>query len=143
GFWLIGSLYILLIIGMIAADAAFTSPAHLKRALASPEIQYSLKLSLYSCTVSALLSLVVAVPLGYVMSRQSFPGKSLLDAILDIPIVLPPLVIGLSLLILFQVKVGGNSIDDWLRLRLHFPVTYAVPSVILAQFAAACAFAVR
>jgi len=143
GFWLIGSLYILLIVGMMAADAAFTSPAHVKRALASPEIQYALKLSLYSCTVSALLSVAVAVPLGYVMSRQNFPAKSLLDTILDIPIVLPPLVIGLSLLILFQVKVAGHSIDDWLRLRLHFPVTYAVPSVILAQFAVACAFAVR
>src|SRR6267154_1054601 len=40
-------------------------------------------------------------------------------------------------------RIGGRSIDDWLRVLFHFPVTYAIPSVILAQFAVACAFAVR
>ena len=128
---------------MVAADSAFTSPAHIARALSSPEIQYAIKLSMISCTISALLSLIVAVPLGYLLSRYEFRGKSLVDTILDIPIVLPPLVIGLSLLILFQVKIAGQTLDDWLRVQFHFPVTFAIPSVILAQFAVACAFAVR
>ena len=77
------------------------------------------------------------------MSRWEFSGKGVLDAILDIPIVLPPLVIGLSLLILFQVKVGGSTLDEFFKHRVGIPVTYAIPSVILAQFAVACAFAVR
>jgi molybdate transport system permease protein len=142
-FWLIGSLYLLLILAMVVADSAFTSPGKIIEALSSREIHYSIKLSLISCTISALLSLVVAVPLGYMLSRYEFRGKSLVDTTLDIPIVLPPLVIGLSLLILFQVKIAGQSIDEWLRSQFHFPVTYAIPSVILAQFAVACAFAVR
>src|SRR5436190_12495308 len=142
-FLFIGSVYLALILAMVAADSAYTSPAQIARALATREIQYSIKLSLLSCSVSALLSLLVAVPLGYLLSRYEFRGKSLLDTVLDIPIVLPPLVIGLSLLILFQVKIGGQSIEEWFRLRLHFPVTYAIPSVILAQFAVAAAFAVR
>src|SRR5205085_1565272 len=54
-----------------------------------------------------------------------------------------PLVIGLSLLILFQVSIGGTTIDELFQKRLGLPVTYAIPSVILAQFAVACAFAVR
>jgi len=58
------------------------------------------------------------------------------DAILDIPIVLPPLIVGLSLLILFQTPPG-------LAIQRIIPVTYAIPGVILAQFAVACAFAVR
>src|SRR6185295_17873625 len=57
--------------------------------------------------------------------------------ILDIPIVLPPLVIGLSLLILFQTSIG-RYIDQHI-----IGVTYAIPSVILAQFSVACAFSVR
>ena len=142
-FWFIGSVYLALILAMVAADSAYTSAAQIARALGTREIQYSIKLSLLSCSVSALLSLLVAVPLGYLLSRYEFRGKSLLDTVLDIPIVLPPLVIGLSLLILFQVKVGGQSIDEWLRTRLNFPVTYAIPSVVLAQFSVACAFAVR
>src|SRR5215831_13131299 len=88
--------YLLLILAMLAADLSFTTPHHLLRALASPEIQYSIKLSLISCTLTTLLSLWVAVPTGYLMSRHQFPGKRVMDAVLDIPIVLPPLVIGLS-----------------------------------------------
>ncbi len=75
-------------------------------------------------------------PAGYVLSRFRFPGKSLVDAVLDIPIVLPPLVIGLALLILFQTPLGR-------AVERVVPVTFAVPSVILAQFTVACAFAVR
>jgi molybdate transport system permease protein len=136
GLGLIGALYVGLIVAMLAADLAYTTPDHLLRALASPEIRYAIRLSLLSCTVSALLSVYVAVPLGYVLSRWSFRGKWLLDAVLDIPIVLPPLVIGLSLLILFQTPPGR-------ALQRYVTVTYAVPSVILAQFSVACAFAVR
>jgi len=136
GLAILSGVYILLIVAMLAADLSFTTPLHLLRALASPEIQFSIKLSLVSCTLTTLLSLWVAVPTGYLMSRHRFPGKRLMDAILDIPIVLPPLVIGLSLLILFQTPLGR-------AVQRVVPVTYAVPSIILAQFSVACAFAVR
>ncbi|MDG2207566.1 MAG: ABC transporter permease subunit, partial [Pirellulales bacterium] len=102
-------------------------------AIAKPEIQYSLALSLISCTVTAIISLWIAVPLGYLLSRYSFVGKGFVDAILDIPIVLPPLVVGLSLLILFQFMPS----------EFASLVVYQVPAVIIAQVAVACAFAVR
>jgi molybdate transport system permease protein len=133
---LLGGLYVLLIVGMLAADASFTTPGHLWDALKSREIRYSIKLSLISCTITAILSVWVAVPLGYLMSRYQFRGKVLLDVLLDIPIVLPPLVIGLCLLILFATPPGR-------AVQKLVPVTYEVPSVIIAQFAVAAAFAVR
>ncbi len=136
GLILIGSLYLFLILAMLAADASFTSPKHFWQALQSREIRYAIKLSLISCSLTTLLSVWVAVPIGYLLSRFQFRGKALLDAILDIPIVLPPLVIGLSLLILFQTPLG-KAVEKVL------PVTYEIPSVILAQFSVACAFAVR
>src|SRR5262245_53010735 len=132
----IGGLYVLLIVGMLLADASFTTPDHLWHTLKSREIRYAIKLSMISCTITAILSVWVAVPLGYLLSRYQFRGKALLDVLLDIPIVLPPLVIGLCLLILFATP-PGQAIE-----RL-VPVTYAIPSVILAQFAVAAAFAVR
>jgi len=136
GMSLLGGIYVMLIAGMIWADLTFTTPHHLLVALASPEIQFSIRLSLFTCTLTTILSICVAVPVGYLMSRFTFPGKKLVDAILDIPIVLPPLVIGLSLLILFQTPPGK-------MIERILPFTYAVPGVILAQFAVACAFAVR
>jgi molybdate transport system permease protein len=138
----IGGAYVALITAMVLADVAFTSPRHILQALGSPEIRYAIQLSLLSCTITAALSLLVAVPLGYLLARCHFRGKALVDAVLDIPIVLPPLVIGLSLLILFQLKIGGGSLESWLT-RIGFPVTYRVPAVILAQFAVSAAFAVR
>jgi molybdate transport system permease protein len=200
---LLGGVYVVLIVAMIAADLAYTTPAHLLDALRSPEIQYAIKLSLVSCIITTLLSLWVAVPLGYLFSRTEFPGKGFLETLCDIPIVLPPLVIGLSLLILFQTPPGkwienltathtgflmtylglpvlfalaswpflrrlrganvllylltiaaltaiilratglGAMIEEPLQARYGTRITFQVPSVIIAQFAVCCAFAVR
>jgi molybdate transport system permease protein len=132
----IGGAYVLLILLMVLANTKFAFDKGLS-GLATPEIKFAIWFSLVTSTVSALLSTLVAVPLGYVMSRTQFRGKRVLDAILDIPIVLPPLVVGLSLLILFQTKPG-----QFFQRHL-FEVTYQEASVVLAQFAVGCAFAVR
>lgn len=110
-----------------------SKPNPLIQALRSRDIQFSIKLSLISCTITTLLSLWVAVPIGYLMSRYEFRGKPFIDVLLDIPVVLPPLVVGLSLLILFRY------VPDW----LSDMVVYKWPAVVLAQFMVACAFAVR
>jgi molybdate transport system permease protein len=132
----IGGAYVILIFAMVVANAQYVGRFGLA-GFRSPEIQYAIWFSLLTSTASALLSTFVAVPLGYVMSRIQFRGKRFLDAVLDIPIVLPPLVVGLSLLILFQT-LPGRLFQDHV-----FPVTYQRISVVLAQFAVGCAFAVR
>ena len=83
------------------------------------------------------------------MSRYHFRGQSLVDAILDIPIVLPPLVVGISLLIFFQTRFG-SAVDRGfaaLMALLGAPqidgISFEVPAVILAQFTVSAAFAVR
>jgi molybdate transport system permease protein len=140
----LGGSYVLLILLLLLADVSFISPSHFFYALAKPEIQYAIRLTLITCTFSAILSLWVAIPLGYLLSRFSFPGRTILDCLIDIPIVLPPMVLGLSLLILFNhVRLGGVSLEEFLQQRLHLQVTFAIPAVILAQFTAAAAFAVR
>ena len=110
-----------------------SKPNPLVQALRSRDIRFSIKLSLISCTLTTLLSLWVAVPIGYMMSRFEFRGKPVIDTLLAIPIVLPPLVVGLSLLILFRYM------PEW----LSDAVVYKWPAVVLAQFMVACAFAVR
>jgi molybdate transport system permease protein len=128
--------YALFIVAMIAAMAGYATPADLLNALQHPEIRHSIELSLLTCTLTAAISVVVAIPAGYLLSRKEFAGKSLLEAILDIPIVLPPMVMGLALLILFQTQFG-HFVEQFTR------VTYTVKGVVLAQFVIGCAFAVR
>jgi len=127
---LLGGVYVVLIVAMVAADSLFATPGRVWDALQSREIQYAIKLSLVSCLVTAVLSLWVAVPLGYLVSRTRFWGRPLIETIVDIPIVLPPLVIGLSLLILFQTP-PGKWIEELTARRTGFLLTYlAIPMVI-------------
>jgi molybdate transport system permease protein len=139
----LGGSYVVLVLALLAADVLFCELEHLRAVLESPEIQYSIWLTLITCTTAALLALLVGVPLGYMLSRWRFPLRWLVDAVVDIPVVLPPLVVGLSLLILFNQPFFGFRLEDWLRNKVGWPVTYAVPAVVLAQFSVAAAFAVR
>ncbi len=140
-------MYVLLILLMLAADAwyGFTAVTggQLMEIFAEKSVRSSIILTLFSCTVTAILSIIIAVPTGYLLSRYNFPGKLLIDAILDIPIVLPPLVVGLSLLLLFNNFPPGSTSIETLLNKVGIKVTYNVAGVILAQFSVACAFSVR
>jgi len=159
--WSFTAGYVALVLAMLIALGLFTTWADLRAVLADENIRYAVRLSLISCTITAVLSALFATPIGYVLARVRFPGRSLVDVLLDIPIVLPPLVIGLALLILFNQTWVGRSAEAatasglaWLNGVAPGPmaalglddvrgITYDVPAVILAQFAVACAFAVR
>ena len=143
----IGGSYVLLIALMVAADVVFLQtktgvPQAMGELFASRDVRDSLTLSLTTCTAAAALSVIVGVPLGYLLAREKWRGRWLVEWLVDIPVVLPPLVVGLSLLILFSLKVGEGSLEEGLN-ALGISVTYAVPAVILAQFSVAAAFAVR
>jgi len=128
--------YVGLITLLIAGDIYFSKLNHFGAILRDPNIQYSIKLSVISCCLTTILAMWVSVPVAYLMSRFEFRGKTFLDSLLDIPIVLPPLVIGLSLLILFR-QTPLRVLDD------YFGIAFHIPAVVLAQFSVAAAFAVR
>lgn len=136
GLAFLGGSYVLLIAALLIADLLYTSPGDIRDALDDPNIRFAIRLSVLSATFTTILAMWVAVPLGYLLSRGAFRGKWLVELLLDVPLVLPPLVLGLSLLILFQLPVG-RAVEGVV------PVVYRVPAVILAQFAVSAAFAVR
>ena len=136
GLALLGGLYAGLILAMLVADLAATSPEHLLAALRVPEISAALWLSLISSSAASVLAVWVAVPLGYLLARTKFPGRRSLELLLEVPVVLPPLVVGLSLLILCQ-SAPGRAVQELVT------ITFAVPAVVLAQFTIAAAFATR
>ena len=85
---IVGGTYVFLIVAMVIADLTFTTPGHIFAVFKDEEIQYAIKLSMITCTITMLLSVAVSIPIGYLMARYEFWGKRFLDAILDIPIVL-------------------------------------------------------
>jgi len=79
-------------------------------ALTPAELE-ALRLSLKVAAVSVLASLPAGFALAWLLARHSFPGKSLLDAVIHLPLVLPPVVIGYLLLILFGRR---GPVGQWL-----------------------------
>ena len=102
----ISLIYLLLIAGTFGSMTSYATLEHISKAMASENVRFAIRLSLITCTISTILSLWVAVPIGYLMSRFEFRGKNVIDTVLDVPIILPPLVVGLGLLILFQTPLG-------------------------------------
>ena len=83
-------------------------------------------LSLRVALVSVVCSLPLAILVAYVLARFSFPGKMLFDAIIHLPLVLPPVVVGFALLVLFG-KQGpiGKVLDQWFGIVFAFRWTGA------------------
>jgi molybdate transport system permease protein len=97
--------------------------------LSSEVILEALSLSLATTAVSLVLTVVFGLPLAIVLARRRFRGSTLLEAIVDLPIVLPPSVAGLALLLAF----GRNGLlgEPLAALGIHVPFTTF--AVILAQ----------
>ena len=100
-------------------------------------IVLAVALSLGTATFSAFLALVVGIPTAYGLARFRFPGASAVDVLLDLPIILSPVALGVSLLLLFQTRPGMWVESHVLRF------VFEVPGIILAQFTVASAMATR
>ncbi len=128
--------------------------------LKDPENHFAIKLSVLMAALTALLSMIVAIPAAYALSRFRIPGSSVIDTLLDLPIVVPPPVIGLSLLIFFRTDLGhalNNLTPQWyvdgmnwaLSKFLGQPIqddkvwVYSTRGIVVAQFFVACSFGVR
>ena len=105
--------------------------------LRSPEIRAALWLSLWTSAVTVALVLTFAVPMGYALSRYRFPGDVVVDSIVDLPIILPPLVVGLSLLVFFQTGLGR-----WVEAH-GAEFVYQKKGIILCQFLVSASFGIR
>lgn len=100
----------------------------------------ALVLSLWTSTLSTVIAIAFGTGVAYLLARSSFPGKSLVDAIIDLPIVLPPTVAGVALLTAFGRRgLIGQPIDDW----FGFTFGFSTLAVIMAQLLVASPFYVR
>ncbi len=80
-----------------------------------------IELSLRVALVATLWSLPVAVALAWLLARRNFPGKALVDALVYLPLVLPPVVLGYGLLVLFGRKGPiGSLLQSWFGVTLAF-----------------------
>lgn len=107
-----------------------TDPWLLLSAILSEEVGFAVLLSVLTATCSTLISLMVSIPVSYALSRLDFPGKMFIDGFLDIPVAVPPIALGVMLLIFFSRTPIGLFINESV---VRF--VFEVPGIILAQFA--------
>lgn len=140
-FWtiMLGALGVLvfLLLFLIYSLTTMVDWGVLLESVKSKELLFSIRLTLITASLSALLAVVFAVPASYAISRAEFPGKQVVDTLLDLPIVLSPIALGAALLIFFNSPLGAG-----IEKRM-FRFVFEVPGVVLAQFVVVTALAVR
>ena len=107
--------------------------------LSDPTILQALRLSVLTASAASLICLVLGLPLAWVLARIAFRGRSLLRALVTVPLVLPPVVAGVALLTAFgRNGVLGGPLRDWFGLTIPYTTT----AVVLAQTFVALPFVV-
>jgi molybdate transport system permease protein len=117
------------IVALLIGVVTHTTPQALLESLLSGEIQFAIRLSLITSVISTIFCIFVSVPAAYALARYDFPGKNILNTILDVPLALPPLVAGVALLILFGTTSFGKGLAE---AGIRFVFTPL--GIILAQF---------
>lgn len=108
--------------------------SQLPELVASPAVREALWLSVQSSTAATVLSVLLGVPLAWLIARADVPGAGLLRAVVTLPLVLPPVVGGVALLMLLGRRgLLGRHLDAWFGVTIPF-TTVAV--VIAATFVA-------
>ena len=95
--------------------------------LASPRVLEALRLSLVCSLGAVAVSVVLGVPLAFLLARVEFPGRNLVRALTTLPMVLPPVVGGVALLLAFGRRgLAGQWLDQWFGITLPFTTAGAV-----------------
>lgn len=143
--WSVGSLvvYVGAILVVVLACVVYAGVGNIAAAIFSEELRFSTKLSITTATISTVLSLLIGVPASYALAQYRGRLKTLVDTLLDLPIVMPPIALGVALLVFFsQFPSPSASVDKWLQ-ALGKPVVFEVPAIVIAQFAVVSGYALR
>lgn len=105
-----------------------------------PAAAHAIRLTLWTSCLMTVINAVMGLATAYVLVRYEFPGRRVLNAIVDLPLAIPTLVTGVMLVILYgpQASLGG-----FLRARLGLQIIFAPPGIVLALLFVTFPFVVR
>lgn len=109
-------------------------------AVSQPVAKAALLLTLRTAAIMVLINTVMGTLTAYVLVRYEFPGKSLLNAVVDLPLAIPTLVTGVMLVVLYGPQ---QPIGAWLERTLGWRIIFAPPGIVLALLFVTFPFVVR
>lgn len=115
------------------------SPGRFLEEIGTPVAAKALVLTLQTTLVATALSIAAGVPLAVLLARHRFPGREVLDTLIDLPIVVPPVVGGVALLLTFGRRgLIGKELD-----ALGVTIPFSTIAVVMAQVFIASPFFVK
>ena len=102
----------------------------LPQRLTEPGVLAALRLSLLTASLATLLCLVLGVPLAWVLARSGLPGLRFVRALVTVPLVLPPVVGGVALLLVFGRR---GLVGSWLDATFGVSLPFTTAGVVLAE----------
>ncbi|MFI6443972.1 ABC transporter permease [Kitasatospora sp. NPDC050543] len=107
--------------------------------LTSGEVWEALRLSLICATAATGVSLVLGVPLAWLLARTDFPGRRIIRALVTLPLVLPPVVGGVALLLVLGRR---GIVGQWLDSAFGITLPFSTSGVVIAEAFVAMPFLV-
>ncbi len=131
--------FVAFVLLLIIADILYIDSKAVWTVLTSRFIRHALWMSIWTSIMTVLLSLIFAIPIGFILSRFRFRGRLLVDTVVDLPIIFPPLVAGLTLLVFFSQTVFGR----WIQEDMGIEFVFQPKGIVLCQFLVSASFAIR
>ena len=112
----------------------------LRTALSDPDVVHALWLTAQVAGIAVLINLVFGVGISLLLVRSRFPGQRLLSALIDLPLAVSPVVVGLALVLVYNGRFGwfGPTLEE-----NGFQVIFAMPGMIMATCFVALPLVVR
>ena len=114
-------------------------PEQLAANLVNEEVAQAIWLSVMTTACSTALTLLLSTPLAYLLARRRFRGHTVLDTLVDLPMVLPPAVAGIALLIAF----GRRGLVGQALTEAGLSIAFSTVAVVLAQLFVAAPFYIK
>jgi sulfate/thiosulfate transport system permease protein len=127
----VGYLFLLVIWPVVlVAQATFAHGlAPVIKALRQPEVIFAFQLTLSAACWAVVINTIFGVGISLLLVRYTFPGRRALNALVDLPLAVSPIVVGLALVLVYSGRTGwlGGSLE-----QAGLQVIYAPPAIILA-----------
>lgn len=133
------SLLILAPLGALVVNALQQGLGAVVEALGQPNVLSAFRLTLLIALLTVVVHTVFGTAVAWVMVRHRFPGRKLINGLIDMPFAVSPVVVGYMLLLLF----GRNGLLAPLLDRLGIQVAFAIPGMILATLFVTLPFMIR
>jgi molybdate/tungstate transport system permease protein len=128
-FSVLGGAVVIFLIAPIIRMVFAGSDRGLAEALSSADVRNSIVLTLICALLATVIGVLLGVPLAYLLARRSFFGKRVIEAIVDVPVVIPHPVVGISLLLVFGRQTLGGQFFN----KLGLTIVGDVPGIVLAM----------